>query len=145
MIADFERHDAPGFDRLLQLVDHLVLGQGFAQLLTSQADPRDAATQLWHGDRKSVIITCGVDGCVYLTGDSTDIQQFPAFAVEAVDTTGCGDVFHGVYAAGIVASESVHDSIRLATGAAAIKASRSTGDASPPTRAELMQFLEKHE
>jgi sugar/nucleoside kinase (ribokinase family) len=36
-------------------------------------------------------ITCGADGALVVSGEGT--QQVPAFAVDVVDTTGCGDAF----------------------------------------------------
>ena len=65
--------------------------------------------------------------------------------VDVVDTTGCGDVFHGAYAAGLAQGLDLRDRIRLATAAEALKATRRGGQAGIPTRAAVNQFLEEHD
>jgi sulfofructose kinase len=58
-----------------------------------------------------------------------------------VDTTGCGDVFHGAYAACIAQGESVDTAVRIATAAAGIKATQPGGRAGIPGRAAIDRFL----
>ena len=65
----------------------------------------------------------------------------PAFAVEPIDTTGCGDVFHGAYAAAIAQGTTLAEAIRFATAAASIKAERTGGQLGYPTLGEVEQFL----
>ena len=64
-------------------------------------------------ERKAVIVTCGEEGCWYL-GESLDcpVHQ-PAFNVEVLDTTGCGDVFHGAYASGLIQDLDLPGRVRL--------------------------------
>ena len=62
--------------------------------------------------------------------------------VTVVDTTGCGDVFHGAYAAGLAQGLDLADAIRLASAAAALKATQRGGQAGIPTRAAVDSFLE---
>jgi sulfofructose kinase len=59
----------------------------------------------------------------------------PALAVEVVDTTGCGDVFHGAYAAALVHGCELPAALRFATVAAGMKATRPGGQLGIPTRA----------
>ncbi|MGI8824093.1 MAG: hypothetical protein ACR2JC_00325 [Chloroflexota bacterium] len=47
------------------------------------------------------MVTCGRGSAWYLERDDNLPRHQPAFALHAVDTTGCGDVFHGAYAAGL--------------------------------------------
>ena len=58
-----------------------------------------------------------------------------------VDTTGCGDVFHGAYAACIASARSVPQAIRIATAAAALKATRPGGRSGIPTLEEVHHFI----
>ena len=46
------------------------------------------------------MVTCGEDGCWFHAQGWLLPRHHPAFKVEVVDTTGCGDVFHGAYALG---------------------------------------------
>jgi ribokinase len=70
----------------------------------------------WEWPVPHLVITRGRRGATYVGGD----QEFevPAPAVEAVDTTGAGDVFAGVLAAGWVADR--HHALRRACAAGAL-------------------------
>ncbi|MBM3277155.1 MAG: permease [Candidatus Handelsmanbacteria bacterium] len=139
VVADLEDASAPGFAELLGLVDHLVLSHEFALGYTGEGEPARAAQKLWRDGRALVAITCGAAGYWVCTGGTP--VHCPAFAVETVDTTGCGDVFHGAYAAGLARGLALGDSLRLASAAAALKASRRGGQEGIPTRAEVEHFF----
>jgi len=62
-------------------------------------------------------VTDGVHGSWALTGDGVLYQS--AFAVAAVDTTGCGDAFHGAYGAGILGGLALRGRMELAAWVAA--------------------------
>ena len=90
-----------------------------------------------------MVITCGGQGCRGL-GMGYDIPfAQPAFPVEAVDTTGCGDVFHGAYAAALARGLPLAECLEFASAAAALKATRRGGQAGCPTREEIAAFLRK--
>jgi sulfofructose kinase len=88
-------------------------------------------------------VTAGAQGCWYSERGGA-VNHFPAFQVNAVDTNGCGDVFHGAYAACIAQGESVAQAIQVATAAAGIKATQPGGRAGIPNREALDQFLKEH-
>jgi sugar/nucleoside kinase (ribokinase family) len=140
VVADLERHEWPGFPDLLNLVDHLILARDFALRLTGAADVTGAAAALKRPDRQVVVITGGCEGCWYWAGDDA-AQHQPAFPVQAVDTTGCGDVFHGAYAAALARDLPLVARIEFATAAAALKATAPGGQAGIPTRAAVEAFL----
>ncbi len=132
--------------RLLDVVDHLVLSWDFAQAHTGAASPQQAARALWQAGRQAVVITCGEQGAWYVAADEPDraVHQ-PAFPVAVVDTTGCGDVFHGAYAVALVRGQGVSERVRFASAAAALKATRAGGQAGAPRLADVEQFLkERH-
>ncbi|MEX2169801.1 MAG: PfkB family carbohydrate kinase [Pirellulales bacterium] len=152
VIADFERLDMPGFEDLLELVDHLVVSLDFANCLTGCSDPADAALALWREGRQAVVVTNGSNGCWFATQPadpsstaavrSPVVQHQPAFQVQAVDTTGCGDVFHGAYAAALVRGLAVSEAVRFASAAAALKATRPGGASGAPQLSEVTAFME---
>ena len=144
MVADFERIPGPAFHELFDLVDHLIVSQHFARLLTSEEDPRLAVRKIWNKSRQLVAVTCGSEGCWYLSKpDPETLNHQPAFPVETVDTTGCGDVFHGAYAAFLARGMSLPECIRLASGAAALKATQKGGQNGSPTLEALLRFMEE--
>jgi ribokinase len=123
VVADFEDGSDPGFREVLGLVDHLILSKDFARRTTRTPDPAQAAQALWQPGRAAVIITDGPKGCWSLSdsGELT-VRHHPAFLVAAKDTTGCGDVFHGAYAACLARGDCLEDRIRFASAAAALRA-----------------------
>ncbi|HYW81366.1 MAG TPA: PfkB family carbohydrate kinase, partial [Thermoguttaceae bacterium] len=144
VVADFERDPGGPFGDLMALIDHLIVSRRFARELTGEDDPAHAAEKLWTERRKAVVITCGEQGCWYL-GKETDgrTRHCPAFPVEVVDTTGCGDVFHGTYAARLVEQSPLADRITFASATAALAARQPGGQAGCPTLATVEAFLEE--
>jgi sugar/nucleoside kinase (ribokinase family) len=138
VVADFEDIRDPQFPELLHLVDHLVLSAEIARQITG-AEPARAVEKLWSKQRQVVAVTGGADGCWFRAGAAAG--HVPAFRVKAVDTTGCGDVFHGAYAAGLTRGMGVEERLRFAAAAAAIKATRPGGQQGIPTRPQLERFL----
>ena len=123
VVADFEGEAAALFPEVLGLADHLVLSAEFARRITHQSDAAQAALALWHSGRSVVIVTGGANGCWSVSAESgIQARHHPAFPVKAVDTTGCGDVFHGAYAASLARGDSLEVRIRFATASAALKA-----------------------
>lgn len=142
VVADLEDDSAPGFAELLGLVDHLILSRDFAARITGESEPATAARKLWKEDRAIVVITAGTKGCWYI--DETTQggpAHCPAFDVTAIDTTGCGDVFHGAYAAGLARGLSRPDLLRQAAAAAALKAAQVGGPAGIPNADAVNTFL----
>jgi sulfofructose kinase len=67
--------------------------------------------------------------------------QLPVFDIEAVDTLGAGDAFHGGFALALAEGRSEVDAMRFGAAVAGIKCSRVGGSAGAPTRAEVEAFL----
>ena len=79
-----------------------------------------------------VAVTLGARGSLWWRGGRAVGLGAPR--VQARDTTGCGDVFHGAYALALAEGAAVEDAARLATAAAALKAARGSGWDSMPDR-----------
>ncbi len=139
VVADFERADHDDFDTLLGLVDHLILSARFAMDLGRASDPGEAAKTLWRDTRSVVVVTCGAAGGVWYAGTGAP-ERYEAVQVEAKDTTGCGDVFHGAYAAALAFGWPLARRIRFASMAAALKARSGGGRAGIPARSQVDAF-----
>ena len=140
VVADLEPDAGTAAPDLIDLVDHLIVGTEFARKATGECDPAQMARALACPRHVACVVTAGELGCWYSErGGST--RHMPAFSVPVVDTTGCGDVFHGAYAAGIARGESVPDALRFAAAAAALKATRPGGRAGIPDRKAVAQLL----
>lgn len=139
VVADFERDEHPRFEELLPLVDHLILSSKFATKRTGMQNPRDAVEVLAKNGAKVTIVTNGERGAwVFADGGCFSI---PAYPVSVVDSTGCGDAFHGIYAACLSAGMDLRDRLKFATAGAALKAKHLGAQKGLPTRKEVEDFL----
>jgi sulfofructose kinase len=141
VVADIERSEDEHFDELLALVDHLVVPESFAEAATGLKEPGRAAEALLKSHHQAVVVTCGARGSWFVGPGLAQAAHQPAFQVPVVDTTGCGDVFHGAYAAALVKGLDLPARVRLASAVAAIKATRRGGQAGCPKLADVEAFL----
>ena len=107
---------APAFEHLDYLLpnDEQVLGfSGSSDLV---------AGCRWLLDRGvgCVAATRGAEGAVVVSADG--VEEVPAFSVDVVDTTGCGDAFSAGFLRGLSLDRSLHDSAVLGCAAAALVA-----------------------
>ena len=71
--------------------------------------------------------------------------EVPAFHVDAVDTLGAGDVFHGAFFYGLTHDYSLTETIRYASAVSAIKCTAPGGRAGIPRPETVFRFLETGE
>jgi sulfofructose kinase len=84
-------------------------------------------------------VTSGPDGVTWLDGDA--VRHMAAFKVDAIDTLGAGDTFHGAFTLRLAETGDAVASLRFAAAVAAIKCTRFGGTAGAPTRSEVEEFL----
>ncbi len=140
VVADIESDSDSRLPDLLRHIDHLIVGIGIARKLTGETDPAAAARVLSSPDRACCVVTVGDQGCWYAKPGG-EARHLPALEIEAVDTTGCGDVFHGAYAASLAQGADVDMAVRVATIAAGVKATRHGGRTGIPDRAGVDRHL----
>lgn len=141
IVADIEWSLGAATETLLSLSDHLVLPYAFGQSQTGEDDPGAILRALWAPGRAAVILTRGEQGSyVRQAGDNT-LWHIPAHRVQAVDTTGAGDCFHGAYAYALAQGHSALDSAVFANAAAAISVSGHGGRKALPDLAACQARL----
>jgi sulfofructose kinase len=84
----------------------------------------------------------GSDGIMWLDGGV--LRRMSAYRVEAVDTTGAGDVFHGALALVLGEGQATESALRFASATAALKCTRFGGGAGTPSRDEVERFLQQN-
>jgi sugar/nucleoside kinase (ribokinase family) len=141
VVSDLERTQLPRMKALVELIDHPIFSHRAATEWTGEPEPAAAVEKIWSDARETVIVTCGEQGLWFHSREQGVARHAPAFAVDALDTTGCGDVFHGAYAAAVAFGMDVWDRIRFASAAAALKATKHGGQAGIPSRKMVKQFL----
>ena len=95
-----------------------------AAALTGETDAAAAARALARRTSAPVVVTVGADGALLADGDG--IVEIRAPEVDVVDTTGAGDAFNGVLAAGLAAGAGagIEDAARRAVEAASASVRR---------------------
>ncbi|MBM4043150.1 MAG: sugar kinase [Planctomycetes bacterium] len=151
---------------LLRHVDYPIYSHACAQHYGGTGTLEGDLRRLAELGGKAPMVTLGADGCIWLepegrgqtTEDSprtsrssplssahsplpTVFRRLPAFKVEVVDTTGCGDVFHGAFTFGLGEGWDVARNARFASAVAALKCRALGGRTGIPTRAETEAFL----
>ena len=119
--------------RLAEMADILIMNAVYP-FAVSGLSSRDEALAFFAGlGRKKVVITTGgKEGCwAFLDGRTV---HFPAYPVQAVDTTGAGDVFHGAFLARWLETEDTVSAIRFASVVSALKCLRPGGRSGIPDR-----------
>jgi sulfofructose kinase len=127
-------------DELLASCTHIVFS---AEGLRATARLHDLGAALREVARRTpafLAVTDGPRGMLWI--DKGELHRAPAFAVNAVDTLGAGDVFHGAFAVALAEGRSIPDALRFSAAAAAVKCTRFGGIAGAPIRAEVEAFLE---
>jgi fructokinase len=133
---------------LLAEIDILKLSQEEAEWLFKTDDPQAIAAQL--PDLEGVLLTRGAQGCTYCFHDQ--VGEVPAFAVQAVDTTGAGDSFlagfiHQLHQHGISSLQdatSVQHMVRYASAVGAITTLNPGAITAQPTPETVEAFLLAH-
>lgn len=131
-----------GVERLLKRTDVMIPSEEFALGHTGCNTVKDAARELFYMyDPEVVVITCGKQGGILYDGN--ELVEYPAFLVEAVDTNGSGDVFHGAFAAAMVKGYSYMDCCLFASATSAIKCTGIGARESVPDEATVLGFLQE--
>lgn len=113
LLADY------GPQRFLDLVagcELLLPGREEAELLTGESDPEAAAAVLAER-HPTVVVKCGADGAVVVTGGQRIV--IPAAPSSPVDVTGAGDAFAGTLLACLVSGMPLHPALAQAAERAA--------------------------
>ena len=134
------RYD-PKFRDLLPLVDILIVARDFAEKLSASTDRDEQLAALLRWDADIVGITDGEDGSWFATTKGERFHQ-PAFPVApVVDTTGCGDVFHGAFLFARNRGDEWASCARIASAAAALNATALGGRGNLATLAEVESLI----
>jgi len=128
--------------QLLKEVDYIVASQKFAHEYTGTEDPQQAALKLGRF-HSAVVITLGEAGLVWKTGDSSGV--LPSFPIDAVDTTGAGDAFHGAFAAGLASGKRWQELLTYASAVGALCCTRYGARPGIPSAGDVSEFLKQHQ
>jgi sugar/nucleoside kinase (ribokinase family) len=107
---------APAFAHL----DYLLPNDEQVLALSGTSDLAEGCRALLERGVGCVAATCGAGGALVVDGEGE--ARVPAFEVEVVDTTGCGDAFSAGFLRGLALGRSRADAARLGCAAAGLVA-----------------------
>jgi sulfofructose kinase len=122
---------------LMKRVDYLVCSEKFARQFAG--DEETALTRLTKVSQ-TVVITLGERGLIWQRGQERGI--LPAFSVNAIDTTGAGDAFHGAFAAAITSKMNWLKVLRYASAAGALCCTKIGARSGLPSKEEHRVLFE---
>jgi sugar/nucleoside kinase (ribokinase family) len=136
---------ADGWPELLEMLapalpyaDYLLPNREQARLLTGEDDVVDAARALLERGPRWVVATCGADGSVLVSGET--VIRVPAYEVDVVDTTGCGDAFTAGFLRGLSLGRDEEGAAELGSACAALVAQGLGSDAGDFDLDEALRF-----
>ena len=133
----------PGMLELAQLCDYVVASEVFAKGLGWELSAESLQKERESLGVKALTITLGEQGSI--TRSEDQFFGMLAFRVDAVDTTGAGDVFHGGYIYGLLKGWDIRRTVRFASALAAMKCMRMGGRTGIPRLSEVMEFLQQQD
>jgi sulfofructose kinase len=132
-------HYRPELAPLLSRVDFPLVSQGFAESFSGSGSIRETLRMLSGCGARLAVVTLGGRGTLAASGE--DVIEVSAYAVDARDTIGAGDVFHGAFAWGLLEGWGAARVLRAANAAAAMNCRFPGAQGGTPDRAELEAFL----
>lgn len=128
-------------EELFALADILIVGLRFGRAITGRREPIAVLEALAGAGPGCVGLTLGERGCMLAANGQ--VLELPGFAIDVVDTTGAGDVFHGAFLYGVLQGWDADDILRFANAVSALKCRQLGGRSGIPRTAEVATFFER--
>ena len=126
---------------LIALATHPILAEHVPEALTGRQGLEPAMRALRSHTPAPIVVTLGARGAALLEGD--ELRYVEGFTVEAVDTTGAGDVFRGGFIYALVHGHPMFDAVRIGNAAAAVSCTRRGAMTSVPSLPEIAALSRK--
>lgn len=129
-----------GIEKLLPYADILIPSEEFSLGCTGAKTSEEAAKILFEKYNPDiVVITCGKRGGILYNGK--EIKSYPAFPVEAVDSNGAGDCFHGAFAFAVSKGYDYESACVFSSAVSAVKCTKIGARQGTPDFETVNKFL----
>ncbi len=139
-VADLDKVE-PLTPELIREIDFVVTSARFPGLFTGISDREKAFIELQRHTSGFLCATLGHEGAMAFVDGK--ILHVKGFEIQAVDTTGAGDVFHAGFIYGLLQNWDVSEILRFANAAAALKCRDLGGRKGIPGLEETLRFLSR--
>ena len=113
-------------DPLFATASHVIFSSEALRATTGIAELDAALTGVAGGIPGFLAVTDGPNDVMWIGGDGA-LRREPVFAIDAVDTLGAGDTFHGGFALALAEGRGEVEAMRFAAAAAGLKCTRFRG------------------
>ena len=124
---------------LFRIATHVVFSSECLRATTGLDDLPAALERIAAATHSFLAVTNGPQDVLWLDGRT--LRRSPVFAIQAVDTLGAGDVFHGAFTLALAEGRDIAAAMRFAAAAAGLKCTRLGGSAAAPQRIEVEALL----
>jgi sulfofructose kinase len=124
---------------LFTIATHVVFSSECLRATTGLDDLGAALARVAGTTQSFLAVTNGSQDVLWRDGEM--LRRRPVFAVDAVDTLGAGDVFHGAFTLALAEGQAIAAAMRFAAAAAGLKCTRLGGSTAAPHRAEVEALL----
>lgn len=125
---------------LASMADILIMNSKYPLRVSGKESYDEALLEMSTWGPQIVGCTLGEDGSRFVINGK--VRPFPCYKAEkVVDTTGCGDVFHGAFLNSYLSGMDLEDCIRFASAAVSIKCTMPGGRAGIPNKEQVLQLL----
>jgi sulfofructose kinase len=128
-------------DPLFGLATHVIFSSECLRATTGVTDLGEGLARIAGRTGAFLAVSNGPGDILYL--DRGELLRVPVFEIEAVDTLGAGDAFHGGFLLALAEGQGVIAAMRFGAAVAGIKCTRLGGSAGSPNRAEVEALLAK--
>lgn len=135
----------PEMEQLVSLTDICIVARDFAEKYTREINIPRAADALLKSGARLVVITDGMNGSWIYPQDGRSFHQPAYLFPKNVDTTGCGDSYHGAFLFGLLRGMGLEKTTALASAVAAINSQHLGSRGGLPTREQVESFLVERE
>ncbi|HWJ75137.1 MAG TPA: PfkB family carbohydrate kinase [Kaistia sp.] len=134
-VLDADAGTGPRSIEAVRMASHAIFSEPGLAEIYGATDPAEGLGRALE-DCPFVAVTLGARGALWCSADGAS-GVVPAFPVEALETVGAGDVFHGAFAFALAGGEGEAAALRFAAAAAALKCARTGGRSSFPSRSAV--------
>jgi len=137
-VVDLDKVE-PLTPELIKKIDFVITSARFPMLFTGISDRERALVEMQKQAPGFLCATLGREGSMSLVDG--EILHVKGFEVDAIDTTGAGDVFHAGFIYGLLQNWEVREILQFANGAAALKCGELGGRKGIRSLEQIHRFL----
>lgn len=144
-IIDAGRVEEPILE-LCTLCDYVICSKDFAEKVTGytfdfekNSSLQTIYLKLKEKFKANIIVTLEAKGCLYEKDGTLKIMT--SLVIDAVDSTGAGDIFHGAFVYALSNGYDLERCLQISNTAGAISTKRIGGRYSVPTKEEIREYI----